>query len=89
MARQLIADSARDRILVVDYLQIWAAGSREFSEFRHEIAKLMTAMRRLALSLDSPVLAISSQNRKHQGGAVLQALRALWTWNIPPTAFPF
>ena len=75
LARQLIADSARDRILVVvDYLQIWAAGSREFSEFRHEIAKLMTAMRRLALSLDSPVLAISSQNRKHQGEAVLQSL---------------
>ena len=61
MARQLIADSARDRILVVvDYLQIWAAGSREISEIRHEIAKLMTAMRRLALSLDSPVLTISS-----------------------------
>jgi hypothetical protein len=61
LARQLIADSARDRILVVvDYLQIWAAGSREISEIRHEFAKLMTAMRRLALSLDSPVLTISS-----------------------------
>ncbi len=75
MAREMIAASARDRILViVDYLQIWAAGSRQFSEFRHEIAKLMTAMRRLALSLDSPVLAISSQNRKYQGEAVLRSL---------------
>jgi len=75
IARQLIAESERDRILVVvDYLQIWAAGNRQFSEFRHEIAKLMTAMRRLALSLDSPVLAVSSQNRQHQGEAVLQSL---------------
>ena len=75
MARQLIADSERDRILVIiDYLQIWAAGSRQFTEFRHEIAKLMTTMRRLALDLDSPVLAISSQNRQHQGEALLQSL---------------
>lgn len=75
MAREMIAASSRDRILViVDYLQIWAAGARQFSEFRHEIAKLMTAMRRLALSLDSPVLAISSQNRKYQGEAVLRSL---------------
>ena len=75
MARRLIMDSDHDRALViVDYLQIWAAGSRQFSEFRHEIAKMMTAMRRLAISLDSPVLAISSQNRAHQGEAVLQSL---------------
>ncbi|MDP6832636.1 MAG: DnaB-like helicase C-terminal domain-containing protein [Alphaproteobacteria bacterium] len=75
LAREMIAASEQDKILViVDYLQIWAAGSREFSEFRHEIAKLTTAMRRLALSLDSPVLAISSQNRQHQGEAVLVSL---------------
>lgn len=75
MAREMIAASDRDRILViVDYLQIWAAGARQFSEFRHEIAKLMTAMRRLALSLDSPVLAISSQNRLHRGEAILESL---------------
>ena len=75
MARELIAASHRDRILViVDYLQIWAAGTRQFSEFRHEIAKLMTAMRRLALNLNSPVLAMSSQNRAHRGEAVLESL---------------
>ena len=75
MARELINNSAGERALViVDYMQIWAAGTREFSEFGHEIAKLMTAMRHLALSLDSPVLAISSQNRKHQGEAVVQSL---------------
>lgn len=75
MARNMIAASDRSRMLViVDYLQIWAAGTRQFSEFRHEIAKLMTAMRRLALSLDSPVLAVSSQNRMHQGEAVLASL---------------
>ncbi len=75
LAHELIAASDRNRMLViVDYLQIWAAGTRQFSEFRHEIAKLMTAMRRLALSLDSPVLAVSSQNRMHQGEAVLASL---------------
>ena len=75
IARQLIAASQRDRVLViVDYLQIWAAGSRQFTEFRHEIGKLMTAKRRLAICLDSPVLAVSSQNRIHQGEAILTSL---------------
>ena len=75
IARDLMAANERDRLLViVDYLQIWAAGTRQFSEFRHEIAKLMTSMRRLALNLDSPVLAISSQNRLHRGEAILESL---------------
>jgi len=75
MARDMLAASGSDRILIiVDYLQIWAAGARQFSEFRHEIAKLMTEMRRLALCLDSPILAISSQNRVHRGEAILESL---------------
>ncbi len=74
-ARQLIADSERDRSsVIVDYLPVWAAGNRQFSEFRHEVAKLIAGLRHLALSLDSPVLAISSQNRRHQGEAILQSL---------------
>ncbi|MDP6343106.1 MAG: DnaB-like helicase C-terminal domain-containing protein [Alphaproteobacteria bacterium] len=75
MAHERMAASGGKAILVIiDYLQIWAAGARQFSEFRHEIGKLMTAMRRLALRLDSPVLAISSQNRQRQGEAVLGSL---------------
>ncbi|MDA1098099.1 MAG: hypothetical protein O2967_03865 [Proteobacteria bacterium] len=71
----MIAASDCDRVLVVvDYLPIWAAGARQFFEFRHGIAKLITVMRRLAWSLDSPVLEISSQNRRHQGEAILQSL---------------
>lgn len=75
VAQDIVAASGSDRLLIiVDYLQVWAAGSRQFSEFRHEIAKLMTAMKRLALKLNSPILAISSQNRMHQGEAVLASL---------------
>ena len=61
-------------MIVIDYLQVWAAGTRQFSEFRHEIAKLTTFMRQLALELSSPVLAISSQNRASQGEPSLSSL---------------
>ena len=75
LVRGRIAASERKHCLVIiDYLQVWAAGTRQFSEFRHEIAKLTTALRQLALDLSSPVLAISSQNRLSQGEPTLSSL---------------
>jgi replicative DNA helicase len=61
-------------LLVVDYLQLWAAGNRDFSEFRHEIAKLTTALRHVSLELDCPVIALSSQRREAQGEPSLNSL---------------
>lgn len=75
LAGGVVARSDRDRcLIVIDYLQVWAAGSRQFSEFRHEIAKLTSSLRRLSIDLSSPVLAISSQNRSNQGEPILSSL---------------
>lgn len=62
-------------LVVVDYLQRWAAGRREFSEFRHVVSGLVSELRELALRLDSPILVISSQNRPGQGSASLVSLK--------------
>lgn len=74
-ARDCMAKHQTDRcMIIVDYLQLWAAGARDFTEFRHEVAKLTTALRRLALALPSPVLAVSSQSRHGQGEPDLASL---------------
>lgn len=62
-------------IVIIDYLQRWAASRREFNEFRHVVASLVSELRELALRLDSPVLVISSQNRTGQGSANLTSLK--------------
>lgn len=62
-------------LVVVDYLQRWAAGKREFSDFRHVVSGLVSELRELALRLNSPVLVISSQNRPGQGSASLVSLK--------------
>ena len=62
-------------LLVVDYLQRWAATQRDGGEFRHVVSGLVSQLRELALRLDSPVLVISSQNRVGQGSADLTSLK--------------
>lgn len=52
-------------LIIVDYLQIWAGQRRDFSDFRHVIDALVSDMRRVAHSLNSPVILVSSQ---HRGG---------------------
>ncbi len=75
MALDLTAEhGAAHCVLIVDYLQVWAAGRRDFSEFRHEVGKLITLLRRFAIEFDSPVLAISSQSRDRQGESTLASL---------------
>lgn len=75
-ALQVMNRLKRDRCLVViDYLQRWAAGRRDFAEFRHTVSSLVTELRELALRLDSPVLVISSQNRPGQGTSHLTSLK--------------
>lgn len=75
MARRLRDEfSAETCLIIVDYLQVWATGNREFSEFRHEVSKLTTSLRQMSLSLESPILAISSQRRGAQGEPSLTSL---------------
>ncbi len=62
-------------LVIVDYLQRWAAGKREFNDFRHIVSGLVSELRELALRIDSPVLVISSQNRPGQGSASLVSLK--------------
>ncbi len=62
-------------LVVLDYLQRWAGGRREYTEFRHVVSGLVSELRELALRLDSPVLCISSQNRPGQDGANLTSFK--------------
>ncbi len=75
-ALQLMNKHKKNRCLViVDYLQRWAASRRDFSEFRHVVSSLVSELRELALRIDSPILVISSQNRSGQGSASLVSLK--------------
>jgi replicative DNA helicase len=62
-------------LVVVDYLQRWASLRGGEREFRHAVSGLVGELRALALSLESPVLVISSQNRPGQGEARLTSLK--------------
>jgi len=71
-----LAHHKADRaLIIIDYLQKWAASRREFNDFRHIVGALVAELRELATRLDSPVLAISSQNRGGQGTANLTSLK--------------
>ena len=62
-------------LIIVDYLQRWAACSNSKWDFRHVVSGLVSELRELAFRLDSPVLIISSQNRPGQGKANLTSLK--------------
>jgi len=75
-ALQVMAKQNTNKCLVVvDYLQRWAAGRREYTEFRHVVSGLVSELRELSLRLESPFLVISSQNRPGQGTANLISLK--------------
>jgi len=75
-ALQVMAKQNADRcLIVVDYLQRWASGRREYTEFRHVVSGLVSELRELSLRLDSPFLVISSQNRPGQGTPHLTSLK--------------
>ena len=75
-ALQVMARRKKDRcLIIVDYLQRWAACSSSKWDFRHVVSGLVSELRELAFRLDSPVLVISSQNRPGQGKANLTSLK--------------
>ena len=55
----------RHGLIIVDYLQVWAATQRTSGSdaFRHDVSSMIAELRRLSLDLEVPVLTISSQSR--------------------------
>lgn len=64
----------RSMLIIIDFLQFWAAGTRNFSEFRHEVAKLLFELRDLSVAIRCPILCLTSQNRGGQGTTELSSL---------------
>ncbi len=62
-------------LVIVDYLQRWAGMRREVTEYRLLVDRVSSELRELALRLDSPVLAICSQNRAGEGEARMNSLK--------------
>jgi replicative DNA helicase len=76
LGEQMKVHGARIGLLVVDYLQPWAATRRDgATEYRMAVGELIVELRRAALDLHCPVLAISAQNRSAQGEAKMSSLR--------------
>jgi replicative DNA helicase len=82
---QAIHKSKSDKcLIVVDYLQLWAKASselRSLNSVRERVEALGTSLREIAIRLNSPVLALASQNRSEggygtgKGKAVLDSLK--------------
>jgi replicative DNA helicase len=62
-------------LIVIDYLQRWAASRGNFNDYRHVVSSLVSELRELATRLHSPVLVISSQNRGGQGSGDLTSFK--------------
>jgi replicative DNA helicase len=64
-------------LLVIDYLQPWAAAMAAANrvEIRAAVGDMALALRKLALDLQVPVLVISAQNRSGQGSTSMTSLR--------------
>lgn len=80
LVRPVVAKGAGRCLLVCDYLQRAAQGLG-FEQLRHNVTALAGELRDLATEFDSPVLAISSQNRdaggygRGRGSASLDSLK--------------
>jgi replicative DNA helicase len=81
-----LADQLRDQfdlydndmgLLVIDYLQPWAAAmaAANHMEIRAAVGDLALALRKISLDLQVPVLVISAQNRSGQGSTSMTSLR--------------
>lgn len=84
-ALQAMHKSKSDKcLIVVDYLQLWAKAASEFRSFgsvRERVEALGGGLREIAVRLNSPVLALASQNRSEgsygsgKGKATLDSLK--------------
>lgn len=65
----------RPCLVIIDYLQRWSRTKKAYIEMRHNVSLLSGELRDLANNLESPVIAISSQNRSGQGGKDMISLK--------------
>lgn len=76
LADRLKLHGARIGLLVVDYIQPWAASWRDAGmDYRQAVGALVVELRQAALQHHCPVLLISAQNRAAQGEARMASLR--------------
>jgi replicative DNA helicase len=75
LKESMVIDEASEGLLVVDFLQSWAARLDSAGDFRLAVTHLMGGLRQAALAAQVPVLAIAAQNRSGQGEASLTSLR--------------
>jgi replicative DNA helicase len=73
---RLAQHRARIGLMVVDYIQPWAAAWRGAGmEYRQAVGALVVELRQAALRCHCPILLISAQNRAAQGEAKMSSLR--------------
>lgn len=72
-ARQI--DGTGEGLIVIDFLQSWAARLDSANDFRLAVTHLVGGLRQAALAAQVPVLAIAAQNRTGQNEAALSSLR--------------
>lgn len=75
LAEAMQIDGGTEGLLVVDYVQSWAARLKSASDFRVAVTHLVGGLRQAALASGVPVLAIAAQNRSGQGEAAMKSLR--------------
>lgn len=68
-------DGTDEGLLVVDYVQAWAARMDTTGDFRVAVTHLIGKLRQAAMQVGVPVLAIAAQNRSGQGEASMSSLR--------------
>lgn len=68
-------DGSAEGLLVVDYVQAWAARLDQVGDFRVAVTHLVGQLRQAAMTAGVPVLAIAAQNRMGQGEAKMASLR--------------
>jgi replicative DNA helicase len=68
-------DGSEEGLIIVDFVQSWAARLDSANDFRLAVTHLIGGLRQAALAAQVPILAIAAQNRSGQGEASLSSLR--------------
>ncbi|MDP8205187.1 MAG: DnaB-like helicase C-terminal domain-containing protein [Candidatus Electryonea clarkiae] len=75
IARQTMRRSkTKQCLIIVDYLQRWAANSKERHEFHHILGQMVSDLREMAFRLNSPTMVISSLSREGYEDPTIQSL---------------
>jgi replicative DNA helicase len=76
IARQIVrrTPGAENCLIIVDYLQRWAANSKDKGLFRHILSHMVADLREVAFRLKSPVMVISSLTREGYDDPTIKSL---------------